>query len=46
LADKKALNTVYLEGNPIQTEGLPAYRIKLKTILPQISQIDANQIRA
>ncbi|SPO41852.1 probable SDS22 - protein phosphatase 1, regulatory subunit 7 [Pseudozyma flocculosa] len=36
------LETVYLEGNPVQrTEG-PAYRRKIKLLLPQLSQIDAS----
>ncbi|KAN0061639.1 protein phosphatase regulatory subunit Sds22 [Thecaphora frezii] len=39
------LETVYLEGNPAQrTEG-PAYRRKVKLLLPQISQIDATFVR-
>ncbi|PWZ00805.1 WD40 repeat-like protein [Testicularia cyperi] len=37
------LETVYLEGNPAQrTEG-PAYRRKVKLLLPQLKQIDATR---
>jgi intein-encoded DNA endonuclease-like protein len=45
LAGKKNLSTVYFEGNPIQTDGKPQYRIKLKTLLPQLKQIDAAIVR-
>jgi protein phosphatase 1 regulatory subunit 7 len=45
LASKAKLTTVYFEGNPIQTDGRPQYRIKLKTLLPYLKQIDATIIR-
>ena len=41
LANKKSLETVYLEQNPVQqTEG-SAYRRKIILALPQLKQIDA-----
>ena len=39
------LRTVYFEGNLIQADDRPQYRIKLKMLLPQIIQIDATIIR-
>ena len=42
LADKEALNTVYFEGNPLQTRNAVVYRNKVRLALPQISQIDAS----
>ncbi|SNX83423.1 probable SDS22 - protein phosphatase 1, regulatory subunit 7 [Melanopsichium pennsylvanicum] len=39
------LQTVYLEGNPAQKNQGPAYRRKVKLLLPQVSQIDATFIR-
>ncbi len=45
LSDKKHLNTVYFEGNPLQTQSMATYRLKLKTILPQLQQIDATLVR-
>ena len=41
LGDKKDLETIYLEHNPVQrTEGT-AYRRKISLALPQLKQIDA-----
>ncbi|PKY17763.1 L domain-like protein [Rhizophagus irregularis] len=40
----KKLNTIYLEGNPMQTENQAIYRLKVKTLLPQISQLDATYV--
>ncbi|EST07457.1 Leucine rich repeat 4 [Kalmanozyma brasiliensis GHG001] len=40
-----ALETVYLEGNPAQKKEGPAYRRKVKLLLPQLKQIDATFIR-
>lgn len=40
-----ALKTVYLEGNPAQRKEGPAYRRKVKLLLPQLTQIDATFIR-
>jgi protein phosphatase 1 regulatory subunit 7 len=45
LEDKINLTTVYFEGNPIQEEDKPEYRIKLKTLLPRLIQIDATVVR-
>lgn len=42
LAQKKALNTVYLEHNPLQTNSPVLYRNKVRLALPQINQIDAS----
>ena len=42
LADKKELNTVYFEGNPLQTKSPALYRNKVRLALPQINQIDAS----
>lgn len=42
LADKKALTTVYFEGNPLQLKSPALYRNKVKMALPQIQQIDAS----
>ncbi|KAL8958934.1 MAG: hypothetical protein Q9193_004105, partial [Seirophora villosa] len=41
LADKKELNTVYFEGNPLQTKNPALYRNKVRLAIPQITQIDA-----
>ncbi|KAL8801003.1 MAG: hypothetical protein Q9200_007073, partial [Gallowayella weberi] len=41
LADKKELNTVYFEGNPLQSKSPALYRNKVRLALPQIKQIDA-----
>jgi len=35
------LATVYAEGNPLQTNNYTTYRLKMKIMLPQIKQIDA-----
>lgn len=35
------LETVYLEGNPVQASEGTAYRRKIILMLPQISQLDA-----
>jgi protein phosphatase 1 regulatory subunit 7 len=41
LKDKPRLETVYLEGNPMQKENRATYRNKIRLALPQIKQIDA-----
>ncbi|KAL8896373.1 MAG: hypothetical protein Q9207_007734 [Kuettlingeria erythrocarpa] len=46
LADKKELNTVYFEGNPLQTKNPALYRNKVRLAIPQILQIDATFVRA
>ncbi|KAL9595567.1 MAG: hypothetical protein Q9219_006363 [cf. Caloplaca sp. 3 TL-2023] len=45
LADKKELDTVYLEGNPLQTKNPALYRNKVRLALPQVNQIDATFVR-
>ena len=45
LADKKNLETVYFEANPIQFQGPAVYRNKIRLALPQIKQIDATFVR-
>ncbi len=42
LADKKNLNTVYFEMNPLQLKTPALYRNKVRLALPQIQQIDAS----
>lgn len=42
LKDKKNLQTVYFEGNPLQTRGPAVYRNKVRLAIPQIMQIDAS----
>lgn len=42
LKDKEKLETVYFEGNPLQTNGPAVYRNKVRLALPQIKQIDAS----
>ena len=43
LKDKEGLETVYLEGNPLQV-GQPAlYRNKVRLALPGIKKIDASE---
>lgn len=42
LGDKKELNTVYLEMNPLQLKNPALYRNKIRLALPQIQQIDAS----
>lgn len=46
LADKKALTTVYFEGNPLQLRSPALYRNKVRLALPQVQQIDASKCRA
>ncbi|CAG8439672.1 10901_t:CDS:10 [Ambispora gerdemannii] len=41
LAHIEKLRTVYIEGNPLQTNNEATYRLKVKTLLPQVIQIDA-----
>lgn len=43
LKDKKELETVYFEGNPLQFKGPAVYRNKVRLMLPQIKQIDASK---
>ncbi|MCJ1301541.1 Protein phosphatase 1 regulatory subunit sds22 [Hypocenomyce scalaris] len=45
LADKEELNTVYFEGNPLQTKNPFMYRNKVRLALPQVQQIDATFVR-
>ncbi|GFF29773.1 protein phosphatase 1 regulatory subunit SDS22 [Aspergillus udagawae] len=45
LKDKEKLQTVYFEGNPLQTKGPAVYRNKVRLALPQIMQIDATFVR-
>lgn len=42
LGDKKNLQTVYFEGNPLQTNGPAVYRNKVRLAIPHIMQIDAS----
>lgn len=44
LADKKELNTVYFEGNPLQLRQPALYRNKVRLALPQVQQIDASKL--
>jgi protein phosphatase 1 regulatory subunit 7 len=44
LGDKRALTTVYFEGNPLQLRGPAVYRNKVKLALPQVRQIDASEL--
>jgi protein phosphatase 1 regulatory subunit 7 len=39
------LETVYLEHNPLQVSAMTTYRRKVKLLLPQIKQIDAQAVR-
>jgi protein phosphatase 1 regulatory subunit 7 len=41
LAHLQNLETVYLEGNPCQTNDMAGYRRKVMLALPQVKQIDA-----
>lgn len=41
LKDKEQLQTVYFEGNPLQSNGPAVYRNKVKLAVPQVAQIDA-----
>ncbi len=43
LADKKSLETVYFEMNPLQLAGPAVYRNKVRLALPQVKQIDASK---
>lgn len=43
LRDKQHLETVYLEGNPLQLRGPALYRNKVRLALPQVQQIDASK---
>ena len=43
LKDKKELNTVYFEGNPLQRKQPVLYRNKVRLALPQVRQIDASE---
>ncbi|KAI9805869.1 MAG: hypothetical protein M1825_000483 [Sarcosagium campestre] len=43
LRDKEKLETVYFEGNPLQTRGPAVYRNKVRLALPQVNQIDASK---
>jgi protein phosphatase 1 regulatory subunit 7 len=45
LADKDHLETVYLEGNPLQKDAGATYRNKVKLALPKVKQIDATFVR-
>lgn len=42
LKNKEKLQTVYFEGNPLQTNGPAVYRNKVRLALPQVVQIDAS----
>ena len=43
LKDKKELNTVYFEANPLQLKSPALYRNKVRLALPQIEKIDASK---
>ena len=43
-AAKPDLNTIYLEGNPLQKNAGPTYRLKVQMMLPQVLQIDASYV--
>jgi protein phosphatase 1 regulatory subunit 7 len=43
LKDKKELQTVYFEGNPLQKNSPAMYRKKVMLALPHIIQIDASK---
>jgi protein phosphatase 1 regulatory subunit 7 len=45
LGDKEKLETVYFEGNPLETRQKALYRNKIKLALPRIKQIDATFVR-
>jgi len=40
------LETLYLEGNPCQTDDMAGYRRKIILALPQLKQIDATYVKA
>ena len=44
LGDKTSLETVYLEGNPLQLRAPALYRNKVRLALPQVKQIDATYV--
>lgn len=44
LGDKHELNTVYFEGNPLETRQRVLYRNKVRLALPQVKQIDASML--
>ncbi|KAG8533906.1 uncharacterized protein KY384_001647 [Bacidia gigantensis] len=46
LKDKKELNTVYFEMNPLQLKNPALYRNKVRLALPQLEKIDATGIRS
>lgn len=39
---KEKLETVYFEGNPLQTRGPAVYRNKVRLAIPHIMKIDAS----
>ena len=43
LRDKESLQTVYFEGNPLQTNSRVTYVNKVRLALPQVQQIDASK---
>jgi protein phosphatase 1 regulatory subunit 7 len=43
LGNKESLETVYFEGNPLQTNNKVLYRNKVRLALPQVRQIDASK---
>ncbi|ORY25645.1 putative nuclear regulatory subunit of Glc7p type 1 protein serine-threonine phosphatase [Naematelia encephala] len=45
LAHLQNLETVYLEGNPCQTNDMAGYRRKIILALPQVKQIDATFVK-
>lgn len=45
LKDKENLETVYLEGNPLQANLGVHYRRKMMLALPQVRQIDATYVQ-
>ncbi|KAK5699244.1 protein phosphatase regulatory subunit Sds22 [Elasticomyces elasticus] len=46
LKDKKKLEEVYFEGNPVQKSGPVLYRNKVRLALPQVVKIDAAYVKA
>ncbi|KAF2862415.1 L domain-like protein [Piedraia hortae CBS 480.64] len=45
LRDKKKLQEVYFEGNPLQVKGPVVYRNKVRLALPQVGKIDASYVK-
>lgn len=43
LRDKEKLQTVYFEGNPLQTRAPALYRNKVRLAIPHIMQVDASK---